>query len=131
MSASKYRAWLEEANDDRKSAEYLFKGRRYSKACFHSQQAAEKAVKALLIKRCRRYEDVHSVAGLLQLTQKHVEVPEKLMAKANRLDKHYVPTRYPNAWPAGAPHEHYMEEDAEEAIQDAKSVLEFVEEKIK
>ncbi len=34
---------------------------RYSKACYFAQQAAEKALKALLIKRLNRYEHTHSV----------------------------------------------------------------------
>jgi len=45
---SRYLDWLDEARDDLESAEYLLNGGRYSKACFYAQQAAEKAVKALL-----------------------------------------------------------------------------------
>ena len=33
--------------------------------------------------------------------------PRKLLEKAKVLDNFYVPTRYPNGHPAGAPFEHY------------------------
>ena len=129
MAASRYADWLREAKDDLETARYLLEGGRYSKACFHAHQAAEKAVKALLIRRCGRYEEIHSVAGLLAIAREHIHVTEELMLKGNRLDRHYIPTRYPNAWPAGAPHQRYTKEDAEEAVVDAATLFEFVEEK--
>lgn len=100
--ASRYMDWMGEAEDDFETAKYLLAGGRYSKTCFHAQQAAGKAAKALLIRRCGRYEDVHSVVSLLQVAGGSMEISEELMAAGNRLDRHYIPPRYPNAWPAGA-----------------------------
>ena len=40
--------WLEEANWDLENARILFKNNRFNTVVFHCQQAAEKAVKALL-----------------------------------------------------------------------------------
>lgn len=40
--------WLRQAQHDLSDAEYSLAGRRYSLACFLSQQAAEKALKAYL-----------------------------------------------------------------------------------
>lgn len=131
MSYERYLDWLSEARDDFEAAEDLLKLKRYAKACFFAQQAAEKALKALLIKRCGVYERSHSVKVLLEKVREHgIEVPIELFESARILDRHYIPTRYPNAWPAGAPHEHYVERDATEAITHARKILEFVEREV-
>lgn len=59
--------WMRAARDDMKTAEVLAQAQQYAHSCFHAQQAAEKACKALLY-----YRDVdpwgHSVAKLLKET---------------------------------------------------------------
>ncbi len=127
---SRYRDWLNEAKDDLEAARYLLEGGRYSKACFYSQQASEKAVKALLIKRFGRYEEVHSVADLLKMVRGFIHVDDDMILMGNRLDGFYIPTRHPNAWPSGAPHERYDRRDGEEAIAHASAIFRFVEENI-
>ena len=57
---------LDEARDDFTSAEILLREGRYSKVCFLSQQAAEKAIKALLIFKFKKFEKIHSVAELVR-----------------------------------------------------------------
>jgi HEPN domain-containing protein len=52
--------------------------------------------------------------------------PEDLIGKARILDNFYVPTRYPNGHPQGAPFEHYGEMQSEVAIRYAGEILEFV-----
>ena len=42
------------------------------------------------------------------------------------LDNFYIPTRYPNSHPEGAPFEHYGPIQSEEAIRYAREVVEFV-----
>jgi len=42
------------------------------------------------------------------------------------LDRHYIPSRYPNAYAAGSPFEFYDESTAREAIGAARKVLELV-----
>lgn len=123
---SRYADWIKEAEDDLGAARHLLEAKKFSKACFHAQQAAEKAVKALLLKRCGRHEDIHGVSSLLETASDFMEVKDELRRRGSRLDRHYIPARYPNAWPAGAPHEHYSREDAEEAVRDAEAILEFV-----
>ncbi|RLI08851.1 DNA-binding protein [Candidatus Bathyarchaeota archaeon] len=127
----RYIDWLREAEDDLATALDLLKLHRYSKACFFAQQAAERARKALLMRKAGLYVHTHSVVKLLQLASQHgISVPEGLFRRGELLDRLYVPTRYPNAWPGGAPSEHYNEEDAREAIENAKAVLGFVEEEL-
>ena len=81
-------------------------------ACFLSQQAAEKAVKA-------RHEHEgaeawgNTVAGLLAELP---GAPARVLDAAKALDRHYIPTRYPNAHPEGAPGDLYRRRDAEAAL---------------
>jgi len=121
----RYADWLEEALDDLEAARRLFEHGMWSKVCFFSHQAAEKALKALCIKKLGRYVHTHSVARLLEELGSVVNLPQGLAERAGRLDRHYIPTRYPNAWPELPPHKHYSRRDAEEALSAATEVVEL------
>lgn len=132
MAVRRYVDWLSEAEDDLSAARDLLRLKRYSKACFFAQQAAEKALKALLMYRAGVFETTHSVVRLLEVSSDHgIEVPDELFRTAEELDRLYIPTRYPNAWPYGPPHVHYDEEDARRAVENAGAVFRFVGEQIK
>jgi len=47
------------------------------------------------------------------------------LEKAHVLDGFYIPSRYPNSHPEGAPFEHYGALQSEEAIRYASEILEF------
>lgn len=130
MSYERYRDWLIEALDDYQAALDLYKHGRFSKVCYLSHQAAEKAVKALSIKKLHKYPTIHSVAEILRRLSKKLNIPEKLIEAGRKLDKHYILSRYPNAWPYGAPCQHYTKEDAEEALKNAREVIEYVKREI-
>lgn len=127
MSFSRYRDWLDEALDDLSVAEILFREGKYSKVCFFAQQAAEKALRALIIYRHKRYVDIHSISELLRIAK----APQELIEKGDTLDRHYIPSRYPNAWPYGAPYKHYKKSDAEEALRICREVISYVLREIK
>ena len=126
MSYERYRDWFEEAIDDFEAATELFKVGKWSKVCFLSHQAVERVLKSLMIKELNIYRHTHSITELLREIINRIEFPKELVKQASRLDRYYIPTRYPNAWPALPPHKHYSREDAEEALSTAKSVIEFV-----
>jgi HEPN domain-containing protein len=46
-----------------------------------------------------------------------------LFASAQRLDGHYIPSRYPDAFPTGVPSDYYDEATAQQAIADARALL--------
>jgi HEPN domain-containing protein len=50
---------------------------------------------------------------------------ERLLALARELDRHYIPSRYPNALPSGTLHEAYDEETSTRAIKAAEEIVEF------
>ncbi|GIW91868.1 MAG: DNA-binding protein [Pirellulaceae bacterium] len=41
------------------------------------------------------------------------------------LDKHYIPTRYPNGFDSGAPADFYTQTEAKDVIRYAEAILEF------
>ena len=119
--------WLSEALWDYETALILHRERRYNAAAFYSHQAAEKAVKALLYY-VNEAPWGHSVRVLLERYFRKVgtDVDDKLLSYARELDRHYIPSRYPNAHPAGTPHEAYDEETSKRALEAAKRVIDFV-----
>ena len=124
------RRWLLQAEQDLKDAKYSFEGKRFHLACFLSQQAAEKALKAFLY--AKREENIfgHSVAELCTKVIMYNEKFRKIK-KASVLDKYYIPTRYPNGLPGGVPYEMFDKEDAMKAIGLASEVIKIVKKDLK
>ncbi len=117
--------WLRQAYRDLEQAESSQQAGRHEWACFAAQQAAEKAVKALHLHLGQEaWGPV--VARLLQELPATVTVPPMLIEQGRVLDNFYIPSRYPNSHPEGAPFEHYGPLQSEEAVQYARAILEFV-----
>ncbi len=93
-------------------------------ACFTAHQSAEKALKAL-------FQHLHLTAWGHSLTQlaaalsTTVAIPPDVQAASQHLDQYYIPTRYPDAFPAGAPQDFYTEAQAEEAASHARAIVQF------
>jgi HEPN domain-containing protein len=67
----------------------------YEDLCFHAQQAAEKAIKAVLLRHGIRFPYVHDIRELIRLLKrKAVNVPARVL-KARELTNYAVETRYP------------------------------------
>jgi HEPN domain-containing protein len=118
------RDWVKQAIRDLENARYEVKGGFYEMACFLSQQSAEKAVKAVY-QAIGAEASSQSVAGLLLNLPGEFKSPSELVRMARELDKAYIPTRYPNALPEGAPFESYTLEEAERLISYAEQILRF------
>ena len=54
-----------------------------------------------------------------------VTVDSDLMDAAKALDKHYIPTRYPNGFERGAPADFYTAAEADRALADAERIIEY------
>ncbi len=121
--------WLRQAIKDLRHAEKSLEFGDYEWACFAAHQAAEKAVKALY-----QFLGVevwgHSVSRMLENLPENYKPSRELIDKAKELDRHYIPTRYPNFHPEGAPMDYYTEKDAERAIIISREVVEYVRSKI-
>lgn len=121
--------WLRQAHRDLEQAEESRRAGRHEWACFAAHQAAEKAVKALHLQMGQEAWG-HVVAKLLRELPQGLAVPEELVERGKVLDNFYIPTRYPNGHPQGAPFEHYGRLQSEEAIKHARAIIEFVSSKV-
>lgn len=121
--ANRAKDWFKQAERDLEQAHSSKAEGRHEWACFAAQQCAEKAVKALHLAYGQEAWG-HVVARLLQ--ELPLAVPADLQEKAKVLDNFYIPTRYANGHPEGAPFEHYGPLQSNEATRYAGEILEFV-----
>lgn len=119
------RDWFAQALRDLEQAEDSRQAGRHEWACFAAQQAAEKAVKALHLHHGQEAWG-HVIAKLLHDLPEAVRVPADLVEQGRVLDNFYIPPRYPNSHPAGAPFEHYGPLQSDEALRYARAIVEFV-----
>lgn len=118
--------WLSQADHTRGSAQRDAEAGDFAWSCFKAQQAGEYALKALL-RGLGRPAHGHALRRLLiDLRELALEIPAEVHQAAQALDRHYVPTRYPDAFPEGSPHEYYNLSAAEEAIDAANKIIGWV-----
>ena len=116
--------WFRQAQADFQHAKNSLISGDYEWSCFAAQQAAEKAVKAVFLDRGLEAWGP-TVSALLGELGGHVAVTESLVGSAKALDKHYIPTRYPNGFDSGAPTDFYTRLEAEAALGHAEEILGF------
>lgn len=121
---SRHADWLKQGERDLDHARRALNGGDYEWACFAAQQGAEKAVKAIYQK-AGGMAWGHSVTALLEELPEAWRPDNRLLDAAKELDKHYIPPRYPNAHPQGAPYEYYTQGEAERAIANADRIIVF------
>ena len=107
------------ALDDLKSAKLELDGKIFNNSIYHSQQAVEKAIKALLILH-NQFVETHFVADRIKGF-----VDDKVVEYAKSLEKNWVITRYPfrrktEIW---SPRKAFTEADAIEALEKARFVV--------
>lgn len=78
------------AKDDLNSAKSNFKNKKYYICALLSQQSAEKALKALLIKKTKKLIKIHD----LVILGRKVNLKKDLLKKCEQLSKVYIETRY-------------------------------------
>ena len=93
------REWVNRARSDLEIAGSRKEGVYLEDLCFHAQQAAEKAVKALLIKHNVEFPYVHDIAQLLTLLEKTGQQISEPIRQAERLTRFAVIARYPGMAP--------------------------------
>jgi HEPN domain-containing protein len=70
------------------------------------------------------------VSKLMSELPETIRPSETLVDKARVLDNFYIPARYPNAHPSGAPFQHFGKLQSQEAIDYARTIIEFVRRKM-
>jgi HEPN domain-containing protein len=96
----------------------------YEEPCFQAQQAAEKALKGLLIHYNEEPEFTHLIEKLVTALEKYTEVPDTVRA-AIKLSPYAAKTRYPNEV------EDITKAEYEESIVLATTCVEWVEGKLR
>jgi HEPN domain-containing protein len=92
----------EQAKRDLYHARHALDDRDFEWAAFAAQQSVEKALKALIMSRGGEPWG-HSLTGLTEALQGELAGPIEFLEASNRLDKHYIPARYPNGFASGYP----------------------------
>lgn len=130
MDLDEFNRWYGQAMHTVNSAYRDFKDGDYSWACFKAQQAAEFAIKALL-KAFGVTVTGHSLVRMEnELAAAGIGLPTDYKKWARKLDRDYILSRCPDAYPSGSPFEYYDMDDAKTSIQYAQYILNFVEESL-
>ena len=119
--------WWKQALKDLEAAEINLRNKIYYVAAFLSQQAVEKALKALFIKKLKKSPgSTHSLIYL----GKEVNIPDNLIENLRKLTPDFVISRYPDITQT-LPYELYDEKTAKEKIELAREVLKWIEKQLK
>ena len=110
--------WLNKAEENLKLARLALEHGFYALSCFHSQQAAKLAFKALLIGLAGVHLITHSLTRLASEARALVNLNLPEEDKLRRLEDHYVQARYPNARVSS-----YTLREAEEAYRTAEVIF--------
>ena len=119
--------WLEQARVDLKWVRHLEGEGAYYLVCFLAQQAAEKALKAVLYARGEELVVGHSVRQLCQRVAREEARFAPHLEEWAVLDSYYIPTRYPNGLPDDIPARVYNRQAGRSARALAEAVLAEVE----
>ncbi|WP_448383588.1 HEPN domain-containing protein [Desulfosoma sp.] len=118
--------WFLQAKDDWLFVQWIYReGVFFDKGCFIAQQAGEKALKACLYGMGERYVLGHSLFELMERLKEVDPSFGEIADAARRLDRFYIPTRYPNGLPGGSPFQVFTAEDLRQALLDAGSILDL------
>ncbi len=95
----------------------------HAAACFHAQQALEKAFKGLLVAN-GRIPKTHSIEELSAMVPIEGGWEER---EAIKLDRFYIAARYSDALPSGSTaRKHFTQKDAHEAISIAQGGMDIL-----
>lgn len=117
--------WFKQAEMDLRKALNDLLTRDWDSAAFWSQQAAEKALKALLLNAGVIHRG-HSLLEIAETLERELGISvEDIIDDLRELTVHYTISRYPNAANA-LPYELYTENKARDLVEKAKKVIDWV-----
>lgn len=113
--------WISRADEDIKTSEILLReGAMSNTICFHTQQAAEKYLKAFLASNEKHIRKIHDLVFILSACVKVDKSFNKLLEDAKYLDRFYIVARYPADTPE------FTAEEAQKAFAAANRIKDFV-----
>ncbi len=118
------RDWLQMAERDLGFAGVGAASGYHEGAAFHAQQCGEKAVKAL-VQHLHGSARGHAITEMLRQLPVSLAVPSEILAGAQKLDKVYVTSRYPNGFASGQPGDYFNAQDSTELMTYARQILDW------
>jgi HEPN domain-containing protein len=121
---ARYEEWIERAKSNLELAQAkIINHIYYEDLCYQSQQAAEKALKGLLIYYGVEPEFTHNIEILLNKLRAFTDIPENIK-EAVQLTIYAVQTRYPGEY------DEITKVEYEKSVKMAKDCLNWIENKI-
>jgi len=117
-----FKEWIKKAEKDLITAKHLFSIQPtppYDIICFHSQQCAEKYIKAYLVYMEIEFEKTHDLGELMGIASTKDNNFIELIDIAEKLTDYAVDARYPVM-------EEPTKEEAKEAIEIAEKIKDFI-----
>lgn len=128
----RFEVWLAQANHDIEAAHLSLENGYFEWACFQAEQAAEKALKSVIVYNGKSAPKLHKLGVLIGLIKNidkrfrgiHIDIAE--------LQSYTFTARYPFLIPGNfeTPHEYVEREDAEICIKQATTILNLVKESL-
>lgn len=112
--------WIGKAEKDLKIAEYNLNGNMLDAVVFYSQQAAEKALKALLLKKIEKFPKTHDLTKLAKL----IKSPDRIIELCSKINPGYIVSRYPDQ------SEEYSKKECEDILSWTKEILRWTKENL-
>lgn len=120
---NRYQDWLAQADRDLEKAQIDYQYQYWEWVCFTCQQAAEKAVKSLLMKAGISVWG-HAITPMLHRIN-FINLSAELFEQAQLLDAYYIPARYPNGFAEGKPADYFNQQKAQQALDAARDLIRF------
>ena len=122
--------WLSQANQDLAMALVSAGHGHHEWACFAAHQAVEKALKGLHLSLGQQAWG-HGLGRLFRdlpdgLQERMEATVPELVERLRILDALYIPTRYPDSLPDGAPSEHFGHLQSREALSNARALVDAI-----
>ncbi len=127
-TGERYKVWLVQSKYDIEAADLSKENGFYEWACFQSEQAVEKALKAVLVHAGWRPPKMHRLAVLMAYCNKANDNFKKTKFEFRDLEAFTFVSRYPFLVPGEnlSPHEFITLYDAQKCINQAKTFLEKI-----
>ena len=110
------REWLNRARSSLALAKNRVPEAYLEDLCFQAQQAAEKSIKALMMKRGLDFPYIHDLARLLSMLEEAGEPIPDAVGQARKLTRFATVTRYPGIDRAVTEHQYAEAVEAAEAV---------------
>lgn len=130
MSADLSQRWLDKANEDLAVAHLVRDEEFFSHACFLAQQCIEKSPKAYLFLKTHNPPRTHRLVDLVNECAAFEKIVIQFVPDCTVVDQYYIPTRYPDAVAGAGPDFMVSQTEADEAIQIAEKIYQFIEKQL-